>query len=295
MLSVVICAYNEEKNLPRVVKSVRDLADEVILVDTQSTDNTVQVARKLGCLVFHHKNTKIIEPVRNFAVSQASGDWILFLDADEQVSPLLKAEIKQAIIKPDIDVYQIPRQNIIFGKWIKSDHWWPDYVFRLYKKGSLVWQDSIHSQPKIQGRQGSLVQPLIHYNYQSVSQFIDKLNRYTDIQSKQLISQNINFHWSFLVTRPASEFFSQYYSRGGYRDGLHGLALAGLQAISEFVISLKIWESGQFVDQKIKSSDLHPYLQDIGKSYYWWRHQVQIDSSAWPIKQILKIKRRLSV
>jgi glycosyltransferase involved in cell wall biosynthesis len=149
MLSVVITAWNEEKNLPRVVQSVASFADEVIVVDTQSTDKTVEIAKSLKCKVFHHQNTSVVEPVRNFSISKAKGDWILLLDADEEVSSSLASQLLEIVKSDSADYVRIPRKNIIFGQWIKTSHWWPDYVYRFFKKGHVEWDEKIHSIPLI--------------------------------------------------------------------------------------------------------------------------------------------------
>jgi glycosyltransferase involved in cell wall biosynthesis len=148
MLSVVITAWNEAENLPRVVKSVMDLADEIVVIDTGSTDDTVAVANKLGCHVYHHKNTGIVEPVRNFSISKAKGDWVLLLDADEEVSSSSAKAITRAIETDSADYYRLPRKNIIFGKWIKSSHWLTAFHRLL---GKVALSGAIHSVPVTRG------------------------------------------------------------------------------------------------------------------------------------------------
>src|SRR3989344_3422172 len=152
VLCVVITAWNEAKNLPRVVASVKSLADEIVVVDTQSTDNTAQVAKNLGCRVYSHAFPGIVEPVRNFSISKAKGDWLLLLDADEEIPPALADAISKAISGSQADYFRLPRKNLIFGRWITSSHWWPDYVYRLFKKGFVVWDNAIHSLPQTRGK-----------------------------------------------------------------------------------------------------------------------------------------------
>lgn len=298
MLSVVITAWNEEKNLPRAVASVKDLADEIIVVDTESTDKTVVVARELGCRVFHHPNTRIVEPVRNFSISKASGDWILLLDADEEVTPSLGAEITKIIASDNYAYCRIPRKNLIFGRWIKSSHWWPDYVYRLFKKGAVTWQEKIHSIPLTTGAGYDFPLEekfsLVHHNYESVSQYVDRLNRYSDVQSANLLSTAYRFTWMDLILKPGAEFTSQLFSRKGYLEGVHGLALALLQAFSELVVYLKVWQASGFAQHEISGSIDKPLLS-LGRDLRWWILERRIRSTSGLTKVYWRLRRALPI
>lgn len=299
MLSVVITAWNEAPNLARAVRSVSGLADEVVVVDTESTDDTVKIAKSLGCKVFRHANTRIVEPVRNFSISKASGDWILLLDADEEVTPSLASEIRQIIAGNKYDFCRLPRQNIIFGHWITTGHWWPDYVYRLFKKGSVTWQDTIHSVPRTVGTgydfPGLEKFALVHHNYSSISQYLDRLNRYTDIQSQSLISSDYRFVWPDLVTKPAAEFFTQYFARHGYSMGLHGLALSLLQAVSELAVYLKVWQAAGFSAPEFSSSDVDKVFSGVGRDFLWWSYESRLARSNNILSRLyLKLTRRLN-
>jgi glycosyltransferase involved in cell wall biosynthesis len=299
MLSVVICTWNEQESLPRVVASVKDLADEIIVVDTESSDHTVEVAKKLGCKVFHHKNTGIVEPVRNFSISKAKEDWILLLDADEEVSVTLANAIRQTVSQNKVDFCRIPRKNIIFNKWIRSAHWWPDYVYRLFKKGSVVWDDTIHSIPTTKGVGFDYPvdenYSLTHYNYTTVSQFLQRLDRYTDHQLKHLQASNYRFIWKDLISKPFSEFIRQYFARSGYKDGAHGLALSMLMAFSELVLYLKVWQTEHFYPVPINPEEVHKAFQSQTDDYAWWLTQSQIDRASFPVKIFLKLARHLGL
>lgn len=298
MLSVVITAWNEEKNLPRVVKSVSGLADEVVVVDTQSTDRTSQVAKSLGCRVYHHKNLKIVEPVRNFSISKVKGDWILLLDADEEVSATLAAEIKRLISTNQADYVRLPRKNLIFGHWIKSTHWWPDYVYRLFKSGHITWSDQIHSLPMTRGT-GLDLPPkeqfaIIHHHYETVSQYLERLNRYTDVQVEELLHSHAKFSWPDLLIKPADEFLTQYFARQGFTQGVPGLALALLQSFSALVLYLKLWQHSGFPDSPIKLENVKGVVTSKRREAQWWYFQTRIDSSPQVLKPYWKLVRRLS-
>lgn len=298
MLSVVITAWNEETTLPEAITSVKDLADEVVVVDTESTDKTVQVAKKLGAKVYSHKNTSIVEPVRNFSISKASGDWVLLLDADERVTPELAAEIKRLLANPDADYYRIPRKSIIFGKWITSGHWWPDYVYRLFKKGHVKWFDQIHSAPQTQGTGHDLAVKeelaLVHEHYQTISQFIDRMNRYSSVQADQLIADGYKLVPSDLLSKPLSEFINQYFSRKGYKEGVHGVALSLLQTFAELAVYLKVWQSEKFPPHELSRQQVQAVLVDKAKEVKWWQHESDLTETTSLLgKTALRLKRKL--
>lgn len=300
MLSVVIVAWNEGAVLARCLKSLKTLADDlVVVVDSDTTDDTREIAKKFKARIFEHPHMGIVEPMRDFAISKAKHDWVLVLDADEEISSTLEESIKKIISLGSYDYVKLPRKNIIFNKWIKSSHWWPDYVYRLFKKQNLKWPSEIHSTPIVSGNGYELEaeenNAIVHYNYQSVSQFIDRLNRYTDIQSRELIQKNINYSWINIIQKPTSEFVSQYFSRGGYKDGVHGLALSALQAFSELVVWLKVWQGNDFKEEDIELSSVVNIIRKSSKDFIWWTHEVIIQKSKGLQKPIRKVIRKLTI
>ena len=300
MLSVVIIAWNEEKNLPRVVSSVRHLADEiVVVVDEASTDKTLAVAKKLKCQVFTHAHTGIVEPMRNFSLSKAKGDWILLLDADEEITAELSSRIQKLVSSNKADYFRIARKNIIFGKWIKSEHWWPDYVYRLFKKGHVTWEDTIHGVPFTRGKGEDLPikeeLAILHHHYETVSQYVDRLNRYTNHQVQHQVEAGYSFAWSDVVVKPLEEFLNQYFARRGYSEGLHGLALALLQAFSECVLYLKMWQHSGFVPVQLSVDQLQQEINTHRGKIKWWGYQVKINSSSWPASWWWKLLRKLRI
>jgi glycosyltransferase involved in cell wall biosynthesis len=299
VLSVVLTVWNEETNLPRVLQSVSGLADEIVVVDTESTDNSVAIAKKFGCKVFHHEYSGIVEPVRNFSVSKAKGDWILLLDADEEVTPELAEFIKTAIENPGVDYYRIPRKNIIFSTWIKSEHWWPDYVYRLFKKGYVVWSAAIHSLPETRGVGQEFPAEekyaLIHHNYQTLSQYLERLDRYTDYQLRLILEKPIPFSWTLVITKPVSEFLNQYFARQGYKEGIHGLILAGLQSFSEFVLYAKYWQYLGSKPEDVSAGVFNLTVRRQLAEYQWWAYEQKISTASFWTRPYWKIARKVSV
>lgn len=290
-ISVVINTWNEEESVKRCLESVK-WADEVIVVDMSSEDKSKEVAKKMGARVFNRKRDLVVEPARNFAISKATGDWILVLDPDEEVSPFLAKTLQELAENPsDLTYFRLPRKNIVFNKWIKHSRWWPDYNIRFFKKGHLRWSEKIHSVPLTRGEGKDLeakeINAIIHYNYQSISQYLDRLNRYTKIQAEDLIESGYKFDWRDMLRKPMGEFLSRFFVGEAHKDGLHGLALSLLQAFSEFIKYLKVWEKENFGDQDI--TDYHEVIEENINDYLHWQA-----NSANLIRKIrLKIKKKI--
>lgn len=291
-VSVVVNTYNEEKNIKRCLESVKTFADEIIVVDMHSSDRTIEIAKKQGAKTFLHEYTRYVEPARNFALSKATGDWIFLIDADEELPESLIKKLKEIAETDRADFVEIPRKNIIFGKWIEHTRWWPDYLVRFFRNGKVRFSSEIHVPPKCEGEGIKLEaeerNALVHHNFQTISQFIERLNRYTDIQSEEKGSEGYEFKVEDLLLRPSSEFFSRFFAGEGYKDGGHGLVLSVLQAFSEFVVFLKIWEKQGFKDQRIDGM-WRTSRKLIGDFFYW---QGKTTSNL-KEKFLLKIKSKL--
>jgi len=274
-LSVVINTLNEQANLPKVLSSVEDIADEIVVVDMESDDQTVEIAQKLGARVYTHKRTGYVEPARNYAISKAKGDWVLVLDADETATPELKSKIKEIMADPEADYFRVSRKNMIFGKWIQHSNWWPDYNIRFFRKGFVDWSEKIHSIPITKGKGADLSATedlsILHHNYDSIDQYLTRLQRYTKFQSNQLVKDGYKFDWTDLITKPANEFLSRYFQGQGYKDGLHGLALAGLQAFSELVLYLKVWEISKFKARELNLKEVLSVASDSSSDFNYWK------------------------
>lgn len=291
-ISAVINTFNEEVNLEHCLNSIKSFADEIVVVDMHSNDKTVKIAEKFGAKVFYHYYTGYVEPARNFAIQCAQGEYILIIDADEELSPTLAKKLKKIAEENQIDYVEIPRKNIIFGKWIKHSRWWPDYQVRFFKKGKVRFPDKIHIPPSTKGKGVKLPldeeSAIIHYNYQSISQFIHRADRYSDIQANELFNDGYSFDTKDLLKKPAEEFFSRFYLAEGYKDGLHGLVLALLQGFSVFLIYLKVWEKNKFEEKEIKN--VNSIFQKIIKDFFWWQRRF---ASNFLTKIRLKIKESI--
>lgn len=288
-ISVAINTLNEEHNIARAIKSIK-WVDEVVVCDMYSEDKTVEIAKKMGAEVIFHRKEGFVEPVRNFAISKTSNDWVLVLDADEEVPDVLANRIKEIITQGVVDYVEIPRKNIIFGRWMKASMWWPDYHIRLFKKGKVVWNNAIHSKPKTEGKE--LVLPdeeslaIIHHNYRSVSQYLERMNRYSTIQAQELKDEKVIFKWGDLIEKPMGEFLSRFFAKKGYLDGLHGFALSLLQAVSFLVVYLKLWELSKFKEEEINLKVFEEKGKKISKEVKYWIDYSKLSDN--PFKRILQ-------
>lgn len=289
-ISVVINTFNEEKYIEQAIKSVL-WADEILVCDMQSDDNSAVLAKKLGAKVIFHKRLEFVEPARNFAISKASNEWVLVMDPDEEIPEPLSNRLKEIVKKPIVSTYvEIPRKNIIFGKWMKASMWWPDYKPRFFKKGHVIWSDRIHRPPHTQGQGIKLPAAerwaYIHHHYDSVSQFIERLNRYTEVQAKELLRDGHEFKWPDLIQKPLSEFLGRYFANRGFEDGLHGLALSLLQTCSSLAVYLKLWEMKEFGQQELKLSDIKLETEKgVQEINYWFKYG---NLSKNPLKKFLQ-------
>ncbi len=213
-LSVVISAYNEEGLIEDCLRSVSHLADEIVVINNTSLDKTEQIAKKYTEKIFLRPNLLMLNVNKNFGFEKAEGEWILNLDADERVTLELEEEIKGVISdqKSDVSGYLIPRKNIIFRKWIKSEMWWPDYQLRLFKKGRGKFPEKhIHELLEVEGKTEKLNKPLVHENYSSIAQFLNKMDKiYTENEVNNYILSGQKLNWLDALRFPFNDFLKTF-------------------------------------------------------------------------------------
>lgn len=273
-ISVVINTLNEERNIGRVIESVK-WADEIIVCDMYSEDKTVEIAKKLRAKIVFHKREEFVELARNFAISKALNEWILVLDADEEISDTLAKRLQDiAESMHQIDYVRVPRKNLIFGRFMQYSGWWPDYNIRFFKKDSVKWVNRIHRPPETSGQgldlPAEVQYAIIHHSYETISQFIERMNRYSNVQAEELKKEGYKFDWKNLFEKPLNEFLSRYFANYGYRDGLHGLALSFLQAFSFIVVYLKLWEMEKFKEQDIDLTEVKSQRTKLAEVFDYW-------------------------
>ncbi len=248
-LSIVIITRNEETHIGSCLKSLKFSRDcfkslETIVVDAESGDQTTTIAKKLGAKVFV-RPWKGYSDQKNWALAKCKGDWILSLDADEELTPELINEIEKKIPETPQDVagYFIKRRAFFLGKWIKHCGWWPDAQLRLIKRGSGRFTDElVHEGLEVGGKTLEFNEPMNHFTYDSISQYLDKMNRYSSLALLEMKQKKKIFWWFYMTAAPFLTFFRMYISRRGFLDGWHGLAVCGLSSFHDFAKYAKLWE-----------------------------------------------------
>lgn len=248
-LSVIVLTLNEERHLPGCLASVAGLARQILVMDSGSTDRTVELARAAGAEVVHRAFTGFASQ-RNAALELARQPWILFLDADERVPPELAAEIRQALgqVTDEIAGFWIPTQNWMFGRWIRGGGWWPDEHLRLLRAGRARYRPDVevHEVVKLDGEADRLAHPLVHINYESYREFLAKQARYARIRAEMLVRQGRRPRRRTYLGQPARELWRRFVTLRGYRDGLVGLFLALAMAWHElhtWLLVRRLWRA----------------------------------------------------
>jgi len=285
-ITAVVLAKNEEKNLPRCLKNL-DWVKEVIVIDDYSSDNTKKIAEKFGAKVYQ-KRLADFESQRNWALRKVKTSWVLMIDPDEEVTSEFRQEVERLIKEDKFDGFKFPRKNIIFGKWMRYTGWYPDWQLHLFKTKKGKYVGKVHEQVVLDGKIGVLNASLIHYNYHSISQYLQKLDRYTNLEAEEKVRGGYKFRYQDLLVKPAEEFFRRFFAEEGWKDGVHGLALSLLQAFSELVVYLKVWEKQNF--KKLEIKGFAKEAEKIISDYYYWQAAISKN----PLKKIYyRMKRKI--
>lgn len=235
-LTAIVLTFNEEKHIADCVESLQ-FAHSVIVFDSFSTDDTCQIARSVGADVIQHAFENYPSQ-RNAALDavRKTTDWVLFVDADERISKALAEEVLEKIQFPGYGGFRIPRHNYIFGRLTRGAGWYPDYQTRLLKVDSAhyVPERQVHEVVELMGDQGTLVNPIIHYNYETIQQFLVKQRKYTAYEAKILFEEGVRPKLRNYILQPLRHFRWRFMTLKGYTDGVHGLLLSGLMAYFEF-------------------------------------------------------------
>lgn len=245
-LSVVVIGYNDEPNIRACLESVR-WADEIIFVDSFSTDATAKIAAEFTDKIFQHK-FEGFGKLRNDAIAHASHDWIFSLDTDERATPEIAAEIRALLERgPESPAYFVPRKNFFLGRWIRHCGWYPDYRQpQLFDRRRFRYRaDVVHEGFDADGPVGHLHEHVIQIPFRDIKQFLGKMDRYSELMARRLAEKGRRFHVHQLVTHPAFTFVKMYMLRRGFLDGLPGFILSGLYAYYTFIKYVRLWELSQ--------------------------------------------------
>jgi len=241
-VSVTVVTHNEAANIAAALESV-SWADEIIVIDAESADDTAEIARRFTQKVVVRPWPGYVAQ-KNFAAEQATHDWVFSLDADERVSPALAAEIRNVLERePPNAGYRVPRVTFHLGRWIRSTDWYPDYQLRLYDRRRARWTGRlVHESVKADGPVGRLRNDLQHYAYRDLSHHLQSMDRYTTLAAQQMFEDGRRAGWFDVLIHSRLAFFRNFIVRGGFRDGMAGLIVSLMNSYYVSLKFAKLWE-----------------------------------------------------
>lgn len=242
-ISAVLITYNEEVKIGRALASLQAVSDEIVVVDSHSTDATVEVCRRYTERVLP-RSWEGYRDQKQFATDQASHEWVLSLDADEVLSPQLAEEIlhwKEQEVS--CNGYYVPRKTFFMGRWIEHTTWFPDWQLRLFKKACGRWQGGrVHESFQVTGPTAKLKGQLYHHTYASFSEYLEQLESFSSLAARDHFDSGKRAQWVHFIFYPPAIFLKNYLLRRGFLDGKPGLAVSILAAVSSLFKYLKLWE-----------------------------------------------------
>lgn len=241
-ITVIVPTYNEEDNIRECLESVK-WADDIFVVDSFSTDRTVEIAREYTSHIVQHEYVNSATQ-KNWAIPQCTTDWVMVVDADERVTPELRDRIQGILAHgTPYDGFRIRRMTIFFGKLIRHCGWHHDYLVRLWRRGKGRYEDlSVHADVLVDGSVGTIREHFLHNTYRSFDHYLEKFGRYTTWSAADLYKRGKRATFGALAFRPMWRFFRMFILRHGFLDGKHGLILCSLAAFSVFMKYAKLWD-----------------------------------------------------
>ncbi|MCA9372206.1 glycosyltransferase family 2 protein [Candidatus Woesebacteria bacterium] len=280
MISTLIIAKGNPPYLFETIDSVKQLADEIIVVDIGLSADVSNKLQKMGVRVKKiGENVPYVEQIRERTKSFAKNKYILFLDPDEIIQPTLSKKLSEVYMQ--YDYISIPRKNIIFGKWIQHAKWWPDYQTRLFKKDQATWPTKIHKQPHLTGNGLTLKSEeqnaITHHNYKNIDEYFSKMVRYAKSEAHFMTENKQMFSLHEALVKGIGEFISRFFASDGYKDGMHGFVLSFLQMMYYPLVYFYVWE-----EKKHESHD------DVVEESHFFFKQGLFETTHWLTKKQLK-------
>ena len=242
-LSVILITRNEEANLEDCLASLEGISQQIVVVDTNSDDRTLEIAQKYGATISQPSDWPGFGPQKNRALDLATEDWVLSLDADERLTPALRSEILTAIHhSAQVDCFAIPRLSWYCGRFIRHSGWSPDYVDRLFKRGTARFSDDlVHERLIPNSSVAKLENPMLHYSFRNFSQVLSKIDRYSSASAEQAYARGKRSNPYKAILHGLWAFIRTYFLKAGFLDGKHGLALAISNGEGSYYRYMKIW------------------------------------------------------
>jgi len=248
-LSVVVITKNEERNIQDCLNSVYGWADEIVVVDDQSSDKTVELAEKFASKVYHRRMDNEGKH-RNWAYAQAKNEWVLSLDADEMVSPELREEIATTLAATKCHAFSIPLRNYIGKYWVKHSGWYPAGKLRLFMKSRFKYEEvQVHPRVFLNGDTGHLTKDIVHKGYPDFEHFLQSLNRQTTLEAQKWVDTGRNMSAGKAIWRTVDRFFRSFIGKKGYKDGFIGFMIAFFASLYQIMSYTKYWEIKKGIKQ----------------------------------------------
>lgn len=234
-IAAFVLTHNEEKHIAQCLETLQ-WVDEIIIIDDYSQDRTVDIARTFGVKVYE-RELDSFSAQRNFALEQCNAEWVLVVDADERVTGQLASEIKSVVEQQTgAGAFRIPRQNHFLGRWVKGCGWYPDYSLRLFRRSGAKYEGAVHEHLHVQGDIKTLHNALKHYTYESIEQYVRKIDKYTTMAAGEMLQKGKRASMTDVVARPVFSFVKFYVLKRGFQEGIEGFLVS---AFSCFYVLLK--------------------------------------------------------
>ena len=240
MISTVVLTKNEEKNIKDCLKTLQ-WCDEIVVIDDYSEDKTLTIARRFGAKVCRRHLAGDFAAQRNFGLSKAKGDWVLFLDADERVSAALAREIRQVVKSNFLTGFYLKRRDWLWGRQLKHGETARVKLLRLGKRGVGEWQRKVHETWEVKGKTEELNNPIIHYPHQSLTEFLNHLNFHSSLHAKSLVEEGGKPSLLKIIFYPLAKFCQNYFFYLGFLDGMPGLIVALMMSFHSFLARVKLY------------------------------------------------------
>ena len=245
-ISVLLPTYNCISSIRDTLQSI-SWADEILVVDSYSTDDTLEICREFNARIIQHEYINSAKQ-KNWAVSQCSHEWVLQIDSDEVLEPGLREEIEIAVATapPEVHAFRMPRKNFILGRWMRFGGLYPDYQTRLLRRDQGRWMErEVHAHVMVPGKVRALQKHILHNGMPHISKQLGNLDRYTRYEADEMHKQGKRFHWHHLVIRPWLVFLYHYLWLQGFRDGWRGFVTCAYLSTYTFLARAKLWEMGE--------------------------------------------------
>ena len=307
LISAIIVVKNKPPHLFESLNSIKDFVSEIIIgnIDIGNYYKKRLLENKKVKIIDLPSNTPFADLVKEDLKKQAKGEYILYLDPDEifPSTEFIPNEVEGLRTSPQLtsflnkyDFFLFPRKNIIFGKWIQHSRWWPDYQLRLFKKNAVNWPKELHPTPKGKGKEyrfeARVENAILHYNYDTLDQYLQKAVRYAKAEANLKFKQNKEYTLSEVLRQSTSEFISRFFALDGYKDGLHGFVLSVLQMFYYFLVYFYFWEMKKYPNlEKNTPQHFQSFARNLHFETNFWLSKKNLVSATEKIK--LKIQNKV--